>query len=61
LYADGAGSMVRKKQEDDAAAKIRHAQIELERAQKIAHKDRNKSESQCFSSLSGKLGNGMLD
>jgi hypothetical protein len=42
LYADGARAMVRKKQEDDTAAKIRHAQIELERAQKIARQDRNK-------------------
>jgi hypothetical protein len=55
LYVDGARAMVRKKQEDDAAAKIRHAQIELERAQKIARQDRNKKWKSVFQQLKWKV------
>jgi hypothetical protein len=55
LYADGARAMVRKKQEVNAAAKIRHAQMELERVQKIARQDRNKKWKPVFQQLKRKV------
>jgi hypothetical protein len=60
LYADGSRTMVRKRQEDDAEAKIRRAQSELEYVQKMARQDRNKSGSWCLRSLNGRLGSGIL-
>ena len=51
LYADGARTMVCRRQEDDAEAKIRCAQIELERAQKTARRDMNKKWKPVFQEL----------
>ena len=43
LYADGARTMVCRRQEDDAEAKIRRARVGLEHAEKkTARRDRNK-------------------
>ena len=55
LYADGARSMMRRRQEDDAEAKIRRAQFELEHAQKTAHRDRNKKWKPVFQELKRKI------
>ena len=52
--------MVRRRQEVDAETKIRHAQIELERAQEKLVEIEIKSRGQCFRSLNGRLGNGVL-
>jgi len=51
MYVDGARTMTRKRQEDDAEAKVRRAQIELEHAQKMARRDRNKKWKPVFQEL----------
>ena len=48
--------MVRRRQEDDAEAKLRRAQIELEHAQKIARRDKNKKWKPVFQRLKRKVG-----
>ena len=55
MYADGARTMVRRRQEDDAEAEIRRAQIELENAQKTTRRDRNKKWKPVFQELKRKV------
>jgi len=55
LYVDGGRAMVRRRQEDDAEAKISRAQIELEHAKKTACQDRNKKWKPVFQELKRKV------
>jgi len=55
LYAEEARTMTRKRQEDDAEAKIRRAQIERECAQKEASRARNKKWKPVFQELKRKV------
>ena len=55
LYADEARTMVCRRQKDDAEAKIRCAQFDLEHAQKTARRDTNKKWKPVFQELRRKV------
>jgi len=54
--SEGARTMARKRQDDDAEAKIRRAQNDLEHAQKLARRERNKKWKPAFQELKRKIG-----
>ena len=55
MYADGARTMLRKRQEDGAEAKTSRAHVELEHAQKELVEIEIKSGSRCFEELKRKV------
>jgi len=55
VYAEGARTMARKRQDDDAEAKVRRAQNDLEHAQKLARRERNKKWKPVFQELKRKV------
>jgi len=56
VYAEGARTIARKRQDDDAEAKIRRAQNDLEHAQKLARRERNKKWKPVFQELKRRIG-----